>query len=257
MIFAYGCNERQYKYLVVDIYSLLKNNPKTRKIYLLLETERIDDVPYLRKLTDDYKNVEFVLIDFNKYKRNYVTNDNPNVDTPYTDFAFCKIVLADFVKEDKVIYLDTDTVVLGDLYRLWFWDIGDTYIAGCRDQVTTSVYFRDLGVDGKYINTGVMLLNLKKIREDGIIKDIFKILNNRELKFPDQDAINIVCQHNMTYIPSYFNQAYCVTNPIGVFERVKIYHMAGPKDNWLENNVFCEEWYAAEEEFFFKYIHKE
>ena len=159
--------------------------------------------------------------------------------------------------EDKVIYLDIDTVVVDDIYRLWFWDIGDTYGAGCRDQVTTSVYFRDLGVDGKYINTGVMLLNLKKIREDGIIKDMFEILNNKELKFPDQDAFNIVCQHNMTYLPSMYNQAYCVTNPMGLFERAKIFHMAGPKEHWLENNVFSEAWYDAEEEFFFKYVHKE
>ena len=254
MIIAYGCNKNWYEYLVVNIYSLLSTNKKVKKIYILCETENIEDIPHLKDLADDYKDVEFVLIDFNKKKMSYVDKENPNVDTPYTDFAFCKLVLADYIKEDKVIYLDTDTVVVDDIYRLWFWDIGDTYGAGCRDQVTTSVYFRDLGVDGKYINTGVMLLNLKKIREDGIIKDMFEILNSKELKFPDQDAFNIVCQHNMTYIPSMYNQAYCVTNPMGLFDRAKIFHMAGPKEHWLENNVFSEAWYDAEEEFFFKYV---
>ena len=103
MIFAYGCNKSWYKYLVISLYSLLRTNKNTKKIYLLLETNNIDDVPNLRYLANKHSNVEFVLINFKNERNKYVTNDNPNVDTVFTDFAFCKLVLADYVKEDRVI----------------------------------------------------------------------------------------------------------------------------------------------------------
>lgn len=257
MIFAFGCNKNLYNYMAVNIYNLLKTNPKTKKIYLLLETEDINEIPYLKEVMDRHKDVELVLINFNNYKEKYIAKENPNVDTPYTDFAFCKLVLADFVKEDKVIYLDTDTIVVKDIYRLWLWDLGDHYVAGCKDfGVMNSVYFRNLEVTGKYINTGMMLLNLDKIRKDNIIPKIFEILNTRELKFPDQDAFNIICQNNIVYVPSIYNQAYYITNQVGMFELVKVWHLAGAKDkdDWLANNAFSEVWYTAEEEFFWDIV---
>ena len=53
MIFAFGCTKNWYEYLVVDIYSLLKFNPTTKKIYLFLETDKIDEVPYLKEVQED------------------------------------------------------------------------------------------------------------------------------------------------------------------------------------------------------------
>ena len=52
MIFAYGCNKSWYKYLVISLYSLLRTNKNIKKIYLLLETNNIDDVPNLRYLVN-------------------------------------------------------------------------------------------------------------------------------------------------------------------------------------------------------------
>ncbi len=251
MIFAFGCTKNWYEYLVVDIYSLLKFNPTTKKIYLFLETDTIDEVPYLKEVQERF-NVELVLINFNQEKNRYVTKDNPNVDTPYTDFAFCKLVLADYIKEDKVIYLDTDTIVRKDIKRLWYWDIDEYYVAGCKDKgVILSPYYKELNITGKYINTGVMLLNLKKIREDKIIPKVFEILNDNELKYPDQDAFNLVVQNKITYIPSIYNQAFCITNQVALWETVKIWHLARDKEEWVVNINFSENWYEAEEEFFF------
>ena len=257
MIFAFGCTKSWYKYLSVNLYSLLKNNPKTKKVYLLIESENMEDVPYLSQLKKDY-NVEFELINFNNIKKNYIKDSNPNIDTPYTDYAFCKIILPDVVKEDKVIYLDMDTVVTKDVSRLWNWDLGNNIVAGCLDNVKRSAYFNtlEIGNDGKYINTGVMLMDLKRMREEKIIEKSFDILNSKKLKFPDQDALNIVCQGMIQYIPSLYNQAYYVTLPMAILDYVKIWHFPGPKTDWLAINCFSENWYKAEEEFYNKYVQK-
>ena len=253
MIFAYGCNKSWYKYLVISLYSLLRTNKNIKKIYLLLETNNIDDVPNLRYLANKHSNVEFVLINFKNERNKYVTNDNPNVDTVFTDFAFCKLVLADYVKEDRVIYLDTDLVVTKDITRLWEWDLEDYYVAGCKDfGVIDSAYFPSLEIKGKYINTGMMLLNLNKIREDNIIPKIFKILNEKELKYPDQDAFNTICTDKTTYIPSIYNHAYGITKQVGRIDSIKVWHFAGPKEQWLVNLSYAEIWYDIEEEFYFE-----
>ncbi|MGN1371394.1 MAG: glycosyltransferase family 8 protein [Candidatus Coprovivens sp.] len=253
MIFAFGCTKSWYKYLVISLFSLLRTNKNTKKIYLLLETNNIDDVPNLRYLVNKYGYVEFVLINFKKERNKYVTKDNPNVDTVYTDFAFCKLVLADYVKEDRVIYLDTDAIVTKDITRLWEWDIDDYYVAGCKDLgVINSSYFKKLNIDNKYINTGMMLLNLNKIREDNIIPEIFKILNERELLYPDQDAFNLVCTKKTTYVPSIYNHAYCITKQAGNIDSVKIWHFAGPKEQWVVELPYSEIWYDIEEEFYFE-----
>lgn len=253
MIFAFGCNKSWYKYLVVSLYSLLRTNKNIKKIYLLLETEKIDDVPNLKYLTNNNRNVEFVLINFKNERNKYVSNDNPNVDTVYTDFSFCKLILADYVKEDKVIYLDTDAIVTKDITRLWELNIDDYYVAGCKDLgVINSAYFKELNMDDKYINTGMMLLNLKKIREDKIISKIFKILNERKLLYPDQDAFNLICTKKITYVPSIYNHAYCVTTQAGRIESIKVWHFAGAKEQWIVNLPYSEVWYDIEEEFYFE-----
>ena len=54
MIIALSCNENWYKYLVVNIYSLLKCTKNVKKLYLLLETDKIDDVPDLDKVIAKY-----------------------------------------------------------------------------------------------------------------------------------------------------------------------------------------------------------
>lgn len=252
MTFAFSCTKSWYKYLVVDLYSLLKTNPKVKKIYLFLETEKKEEIENLLFLEKKY-NVEFVLVNFNNFKNNYVKDANPNLDTPYTDFAFAKLLLADYVKEDKIIYLDTDTIVKKDISRLWEIDIDDYYAAGCKDLgvINQKSYFPKLDIKGKYINSGVMLLNLKKIREDNLIPKFFEILNSRELLYPDQDALNLVCTEKLLYIPSIYNYKIIVTREIISTNLVKIWHFAGPKEQWIVDIYGCEEWYEVEEEFFY------
>ena len=250
MIIAMSCTKSWYNHLVVGLYSLLENNKSIYKIYLLVETEKEKDIKYLSMLKHKY-NVEFVLINANNYFEKYIKEESPNFNSFFTNFALGKLMLSDFVEEDKVIYLDTDTLVVKDISNVWRYDISNYYVAGVKD---FGIYKRgnidELGINGKYINSGFLIFNLKKIRKDKIQKKWFNIINDQELLFPDQDALNIVCTNKELYLPSMYNICDDVTLELENKSLAKVYHYAGIKENWVVNLRYAEEWYNVEEKFY-------
>ena len=248
MVIAFSCTKDWYYYLVVNLYSLLKHN-KVKKIYLLLETNKKEDVKYLKQLSKKYK-VEFVLININNYQKNYLKEDCPNANTVYSNMCFSRLMLADFVCEDKVLYIDTDALVLKDISHVWEIDNTDYYLIGVKDYGVINInYLETLNLSGRYINSGFVVFNLKKIREDGIVQKWFDIINERELKFPDQDAMNIVCTDKEMYIPSMYNYGFGCMVDIFDPNMIRVIHYLGVKDPWVADKIFAEYWYNTEIDF--------
>ena len=257
MVVAMSCSENWYKYLVVDIYSLLKSTKSIKKIYLFIETENIEEIEYLSLIRNKFE-VEFELINYNKYCDKYLSVDSPNKGSMFSDFCFSRLILADFVTEDKVLYLDTDAIVRKDISHLWDFEINDYYVIGVKDYgVMADDYLQSLNLSGKYINSGVVLFNLKKIREDNLIPKWFDLINNKKLRYPDQDAMNIVCTDFECYIPSMYNYIVNVTLEVVNINLVKIHHYAGYKIDWLADRFCSEEWYDSEELFYNDIVKKE
>ena len=256
MILALSCTENWYYYLVVNLYSLLKNNKKVKKIYLLLETDKAKEVKYLKDLQKKYK-VQFVVININEYQNNYISKTCPNVGTVYTNMCFSRLMLPDFVKEDKVLYIDTDAVVIRDISYVWDVDISNDYLIGVKDYGVINInYLETLHLSGRYVNSGFVVFNLKKIREDNIVKQWFEIINDRPLKFPDQDAMNIVCTDHEIYLPSMYNYGIgCMLDVIKT-ELIKVVHYLGPKNPWVADKFMAEVWYDVEEHFIEEIIKK-
>lgn len=99
-------------------------------------------------------------------------------------------------KVEKVIYLDCDTIVRGDLISLWSYDLDGIGIAGVMNQSQREEYFNRLGLSRqrRYLNSGVLILNLAYWRihnkEDEMLAYIQS--NSKILKNPDQDVLNVV-----------------------------------------------------------------
>lgn len=255
LIIAMSCNENWYHYLMVDVYSLLECTKNVKRIYLLIETNNIDDVPYLKEIVQKYNNVEFEIINLNEYLTKNLSENSPNRDTIYSNFSFGRLLLPDIVEEDKAIYIDTDAIVRKDISNIWKYDISNYYAAGVRDYgIIADNIINIYGIAGKYINSGFVVFNLKKIREDNIKEKWFKLINEMKLIYPDQDALNIVCQHSEKYIPSMYNSCEYAGDRITMEpvnkELIKVYHYAGPKEYWVADRLYGEEWYDAEEHFY-------
>lgn len=249
LVLAFSCSKNWYKYLCIELFSLLECTKNIKKIYLLIETEDISEIPYL-KLFQKLYNVEFKLVNINNYIRKRINPNSKNDNTFFTKFSFGKLLLPDIISEDKVLYLDSDTLVIDDLSSIWNFNIDEYYTAGVKDW---GIYKRgnisELGIKDKYINSGVVIFNVKKIKEDKIHDKWFYIVNNYKLIFPDQDALNTACTDKIFYLPDIYNVADDVTKEPEDVSLAKIIHYAGIKENWVYDLKYSEIWCQIEERF--------
>ena len=99
---------------------------------------------------------------------------------------------------DRILYLDADTLVINSLEKLYNMDFENNYFIAATHigkllKKINNVRL-DLDKEDKYINTGVMMINLKLLRNVDIVKEIglFMKKNNLNLILPDQDIISSV-----------------------------------------------------------------
>ena len=112
---------------------------------------------------------------------------------------------------DKDLYLDCDVIVNGSLCELWNTDISDYAVAGVRDRINYYIrLYNRLGypMSEGYINSGMMLINLKKWREDDFFKKAQQLACEKGasvLKNHDQDIINAIYHGQILMLPFRYN----------------------------------------------------
>lgn len=130
----------------------------------------------------------------------------------WTLSIFGRYLIPKVISADKVLYLDCDVMVRGSLQELWRTDLTAYYLAGVPDY---NVIFRGklserFGTDFKkeeYVNSGVLLMNNKKWREENLFEKLmeFSEKNASSLLWPDQDTINVICQKHKKILPERYN----------------------------------------------------
>lgn len=119
---------------------------------------------------------------------------------------------------DKLIYMDVDTICVQDIANLYKIDINDNYLAASFDAHINNTngkkakkYVEKGIVEAKnmhfYFNSGVMIMNLKKMRQDNIEEKMIDLLKKykRDLPYLDQCALNITCQGKIMPISCKWN----------------------------------------------------
>ncbi len=113
---------------------------------------------------------------------------------------------------DKILYLDSDIVVLGDISEIWALNIDDCYLACVPDaggEKYRKIFSQYVDFDESflYYNAGVMLVNLHKWRSDQMEYAFFEHLKNYKatLLFADQDVLNCVINKNIKYLDKSWN----------------------------------------------------
>lgn len=128
----------------------------------------------------------------------------------FTLTIYYRLFIADmFPQYDKAIYLDSDVVIPGDISGLYRTDLKGCLIGACPDHSIADVpelvrYTEEaVGMEkGKYINSGVLLLNLKKMREVKLADHFLRLLDQYHFDCiaPDQDYLNAMCQGKILYL---------------------------------------------------------
>jgi len=136
---------------------------------------------------------------------------------------------------DKVIYLDADTLVLDDIKKLW--EFKPEYIAGVQDPLYR-YQARKNNLKHLYINSGVMVMNLKNLRKLNYIERIKNTQNGGyNLSLLDQDIINIAFGDKIEHLPLEWN-VYSKIYPETTYDMIKarenpsIIHWCGYEKPW-------------------------
>lgn len=154
-----------------------------------------------------------------------------------------------FPKYDKVIYLDCDIVVLGDISKLYNLELGRNILAAApeifvRGTQEFRIYAeRALGLDpDQYVNAGVLLLNLAEYRKSRIEERFVEIISKYDFDLldPDQAYLNYLCGGRIHALPSSWNKE---PLPHVGEEEKNIVHYALYKKPWQYDDVIYGEYF--------------
>lgn len=182
----------------------------------------------------------------------------------FTLTIYYRLFIADMFPEyDKAVYIDSDTIIPGDISRLYEMDLGGCLIGACPDYSIADVpelvrYTEEaVGMErGTYINSGVLLLNLKKMREEKFAEHFLNLLGQYHFDCiaPDQDYINAMCKGKILYLDHIWDAM-----PVRGREPVKgpqIIHFNLFEKPWCYDEVAYEDvfWHYAKETEFYEEI---
>ena len=137
-----------------------------------------------------------------------------NVRDYYTLTTYYRLILPKaFWWVDKAIYLDSDIVVRGDISKMYECDLGDNLVGAVADAsvqifeefITYVEQALEIPHD-KYFNAGVLVMNLKKMREIHFEKKVEELVKRVSFKVAqDQDLLNVICKDKVLYLDSTWN----------------------------------------------------
>lgn len=241
-------SDRNYvQHLSVTMASILKNKAPEDAIrfYILENTFTESDrltLGQLRSIADfeiEYVQVQDKILEiFPISKKDLVTIE-----------SYFRLFIPELIpQEDRIIYLDCDIVVRHSLAELYVINPGNNYVLGVRD-IDSRGNSKRMKVK-RYINAGVMVMNSKKMRKDGIYEKFIEfILNNKEqILWHDQDVIAGVLQGYTGYISPVWNGQIGRLPVNMTFSRLHdahILHYIGERKPWLpyKDSTFTEEYF--------------
>lgn len=206
----YGGNYKVFDGLLLSIMSMTKHCKEQLNIYVLTAdvTELNPDYRPIEeqdaKFLDEYvKRVNPLsmvkIITLGKEFNTWISSSKNKLSS-FTPFALLRL-FADKVADlpDKIIYLDTDIMLNGNIKELFDYDIENYELGVVKDR------YGHIFISPSYFNSGVLLMNLKKIRETKLFERVIDMCTIKKMGFPDQSALNKLCKHKL-YLPRRFNE---------------------------------------------------
>ena len=180
--------------IFLSMLSICKNADAAITFYIL--TASVEGRPAIsqayaekwqRVLTTKNKLHRVILLDIT----DLFQNEPPlaNMDTRFTPMCMLRL-FADIVPEipDRILYLDTDVLCCKDFRELYETDLSNYDIAGVPDRYGKWFFGNVLRHD--YLNSGVLLLNMARIRQNGLFGACRQMCRDRKMFMPDQSSLN-------------------------------------------------------------------
>ena len=234
----YACDEAFIKYAAVSIKSLLCNASKDRFYHIHILITHIPDDIRARVLKLKTDNCEIFFDDVSEYLARLSTK-LPLRDY-YSKTTYFRIFIPDmFPAYDKAIYIDSDTVVEGNIAEFFDTDVSDYYLGAVTDRVMTNeeIYGnyaeKVVGIDRyAFFNAGVLLMNAKTLREKNILGSFSELLAFYNFAVTqDEDYLNVLCKDKVRLINPRWN-AQIFKGLATDEENVAIFHYSMTSKPW-------------------------
>lgn len=198
---ALTCDDGFAHYCAETMVSILMNSHKNdvRYTFYVIGNLREETQDKIKRISD-IKPCEIIFISMPEF-------DSDDIVTKAINY---RVKLPSLLPHlDKVIYSDCDVTFVGDISELWEEDIADYYLGMCSNSIKKSqqinikaefiksgVLETDFNLDKHqtYFNSGLLLMNLKKMRDDGVEEKLLYFMRKYSyLPLVDQDMLNLVC----------------------------------------------------------------
>ncbi len=205
-------NEKVFDGVLTCLLSILKRSElkdEALKVYLLtMDVSHIKDTytpisetqtDFLRGILKEYNEAhDVVRLDITDYYNREFAG-SPNEDAYCSPYTLIRL-FADEIQElpDKLLYLDVDIMFNRDIRLLYGTDVSEVEYAAARD------HYGKYLISPNYVNAGVLLFNLKRMRETGLLKKARELIKTKKLVFADQSAI-IRSTTSKKMLPQRFN----------------------------------------------------
>ena len=247
-------------FLAVALQSLIENASKNYNYCIkVLHTNVCEEhKKQIKKYECENVNIEFVDLSYyiEKVKDKLYTRDY------YTNTTYFRLFLPELYPQyDKVVYLDSDIIVVGDISELYNVDMGTNLITAAPDDIIQyNKVFQDyaelvVGVAKyqHYFNAGVLLMNLDQLRKFKFQEKFLYLLGTVKFSVAqDQDYLNRLCKGRTTLISHDWNVMPYV-NEETKKEDIKLIHYNFAYKPWHFEDVTYNEYfwkYAQKTEFY-------
>jgi lipopolysaccharide biosynthesis glycosyltransferase len=237
---VFACDANYEMPLAVSLRSLTESNSRhwPISIFILEDGDHpIDKTRVERSLPSGSVTLTWITIDVEAYK-SWRTLDHISAMT------FARLLIGDVIPSDweRILYLDSDILVLRDLMDLSDTDLGNCVLAAVADGTlephrhSESPIGRHVRSVKRYFNAGVLVINLTlwKARLIGA-RAVEFLMTFPHTPYSDQDALNAVCDGDWKEMPSYWNfqDSYSKTfSTLEVEDRPAVVHFASPSKPW-------------------------
>ena len=264
----FAIDDNYAPFFAVALTSLLDNASKNYfyKIYVLTTSLRKEYAERLRLIVDDLA-VANASIDFVSMKDEMEKSTGTfHLRHYYSRETYCRIFIPRVFKQyDKVLYLDSDIVVTGDISELYNTDLGDNLVAAASEEVMVdydvfgTYVERVLGVwRYDYFSAGVLLINAKRYREENIEMKFIDLLNAFTFRVTqDEDYLNVLCKGRVQPLSLGWNKS-AYKNPAFDDSDLQLIHYKINWKPWHYDNIEYEDyfWQYAKKTFLYDKILK-
>lgn len=256
----FALNDAYIPFLAVTIKSLIDNSSENylynlRILYTSISKENIERI---KKFAKDNVIIEFVDLNYyiDRIKDKLYTRDYYSKDT------YFRLFLPTLYPEyDKILYLDCDIVILDDIAKLYNTNINNYLLGAVTEE--TAIYTQEvknyakrvIGVsDNKhYFNAGILLMNLKELREFGLQEKFLYLLEKNIYSVAqDQDYLNRMCKGRVKYLSQMWNKSPAPLKNVNP-NKIKIIHYTLARKPWHNDSVLYSEYfwnYAKQTDFY-------